>query len=1351
MAGRGRGRGRGGGNVADMTVDQLSQFITQTVQTAMGQNPPPPPPPLGGQPNQMDAMWEEIMRLGRQVGGRPGPIQRESPFARAILDEELPANFKQPTLGEYDGSSDPEEHLGRFENAALLHRYTDAIKCRVFLTTLQSKVEPLREYVQLFNTAALEVPAATADTLVNSFTQGLRGGEFFKSLVKKPPLTYDELLSQAEKYVNLEDAQRQRRHEGTSGSKPSTKIGAKVEGKAAVGRKRVAEEMNRAKGPYPYVPLSVSLEKAMQVCEDRRALVRPRNAEKGPRLPPSDKFCNFHQEYGHITNDCQRLGEEVQRIISEDARLRAELTRRANPSRQGRAPQWRDQGNEVRGNQPDHQRRAPRNGQEDRVEQIANHPHRGMINMISGGTTDGDSGRARKAHGRRLENFEVNSQLSCPTDPNISFGREYLKDVVVPHNNPLLVTLTIANYDVARIFVDTGSSVNIIFKETLDQMKLEGFELDPITTELYGFTGHALQPLGQIKLKFPSGREVGVVRGDQKAARLCFVNEVKIDAKKNRREVGMVSVGRTSRVFGQKVLLMSGEGNEKVELSPGAQIVKLAADLIPSVKQRLVDCLKKNKDVFAWSVSELKGVSAEIMVHQLNTLAGVRPIKQKKRHFGPEKDKVIKKEVDELLEAGHIREVQFPTWLSNVVLVPKSSGKWRMCVDFRDLNKACPKDCYPLPRIDQLVDSTAGHQYLCFMDAYQGYHQIPLAKEDQDKVSFTTSHGTFCYRVMLFGLKNAGATYQRLMDRVFASQIGRNVKVYVDDILVKSQDDVGLLADLKETFSTLKAYQVKLNPKKCVFGVRGGKFLGYMVTERGIEPNPEKVQAIRSMSAPRNLQEVQRLAGRIAALSRFISRSAHRSLPFFKVLRKTKKFECDDECGKAFDDLKSYLAELPMLAKAIPGEPLYIYLSALEGAVSSVLIRQEGAAQHPIYFFSHALKGVELRYSEVEKLALALVMTARKLRPYFLSHPIVVLTHNPIGRILTRVDISGRLVKWTTKLSEYDIQYEPRSAIKAQALADFLAETRHVEAEDLWKVYVDGSSNNEGCGVGVFLISPRGDEIRLAVRLDFRASNNEAEYEAVLIGLRVAKQAGAARVHLYFDSQLVAQQVNGTYEVKNEKLKEYMRAIEEARGLFDEVMFEKIPRESNEKADYLAKMASSLHNWKNRDVVVQVELTPSTELTPLAQEESDWRKELLEYMEKGKLPKDPKKAYRLKQRSLRFVVVEGVLYKRSFSGPFLKCLGPKEAHYVLKEIHEGCCGNHLGCQRHSRLQHQPAALMKGIVAACPFDQWGMDIVGPFPPAPTQKKFLLVDIDYFSKWVEAEALARITEGEVLKFL
>ncbi|XP_073063934.1 uncharacterized protein [Primulina eburnea] len=446
-------------------------------------------------------------------------------------------------------------------------------------------------------------------------------------------------------------------------------------------------------------------------------------------------------------------------------------------------------------------------------------------------------------------------------------------------------------------------------------------------------------------------------------------------------------------------------------------------------------------------------------------------------------------------------------------------------------------------------------------------------------------------------------------------------------------------------------------------------------------------------------------------------------------------------------------------------------------AVSSVLIKQKGTEQSPVYYISHALKGAELRYTVVEKLALALVTTAQRLRSYFLSHPIMVLTNSPLGRIMTHADISGRLVKWTTELGEYDIQYGPGTAIRAQALADFLAETLHVEIEDLWKVYVDGSATNEGSGVGVLLISPKGDELKLAVRLDFRASNNEAEYEAVLAGLRAAQQVGAARVHLFSDSQLVAHQMNGSYDIKNERLIEYVKAVEAAKELFTELVFKQILREENEGADSLAKMARSLHSWKSRDVVVQLELSPSLYYPSPESEDNEWRAELLDYMKDRVLPKDPKKAYMMKRRSLRFILVNGTLYKRSASRPLLKCLGPKQSNYVLREIHEGCCGNHLGsyflarkallagyfwptmlkdalaiviscnsCQRHAKLQHQPAALMKSIVAACPFDQWEIDIVGPFLTAPAQKKFLLVAIDYFSKWVEAEALARITENE-----
>jgi len=217
-----------------------------------------------------------------------------------------------------------------------------------------------------------------------------------------------------------------------------------------------------------------------------------------------------------------------------------------------------------------------------------------------------------------------------------------------------------------------------------------------------------------------------------------------------------------------------------------------------------------------------------------------------------------------------------------------------MCVDFADLNKACPKDSYPLPRIDQLVDSTAGHRLLSFMDAFSGYNQIRMDEADQEKTSFITSQGLFCYKVMPFGLKNVGAMYQRLVNHMFLLQIGQNVEVYVDDMLVKSQGEEIHLDDLQETFDTLRQYNMKLNPSKCAFGVSSGKFLGFMVSHREIEANPNKIRAILDMKPPQNVKEVQSLTGRVAALNRFVSKATDKYLPFFRILRKT--FEWMGDC-----------------------------------------------------------------------------------------------------------------------------------------------------------------------------------------------------------------------------------------------------------------------------------------------------------------------------------------------------------------------------------------------------------------------------------------------------------------------
>ncbi|GJV77167.1 reverse transcriptase domain-containing protein [Tanacetum coccineum] len=212
-----------------------------------------------------------------------------------------------------------------------------------------------------------------------------------------------------------------------------------------------------------------------------------------------------------------------------------------------------------------------------------------------------------------------------------------------------------------------------------------------------------------------------------------------------------------------------------------------------------------------------------------------------------------------------------------------------MCVDFKDLNKACPKDSYPLPEIDRKVESLCGYPFKCFLDAYKGYHQIKMVKEDEEKTTFIKSQGIYYYSKMPFGLKNAGATYQRLVDKAFQKQIGRNMEVYVNDLVIKSCTEHEIMRDIEETFKTLREINMKLNPKKCTFRIEEGMFLGYKVNTKGIKVCPNKVKAVLSLQSPKCLKDVQKLNGKLASLNRFLSKSAEKSLPFFKTLKKCTK------------------------------------------------------------------------------------------------------------------------------------------------------------------------------------------------------------------------------------------------------------------------------------------------------------------------------------------------------------------------------------------------------------------------------------------------------------------------------
>ncbi|KAK0579619.1 hypothetical protein LWI29_028816 [Acer saccharum] len=356
-----------------------------------------------------------------------------------------------------------------------------------------------------------------------------------------------------------------------------------------------------------------------------------------------------------------------------------------------------------------------------------------------------------------------------------------------------------------------------------------------------------------------------------------------------------------------------------------------------------------------------------------------------------------------------------------------------------------------------------------------------MHKPDEEKTAFTTDQGLYCYTVMPFGLKNAGATYQRLVNKMFARQIGRNMEVYVDDMLTKSITADRHTDDLRETFDVLVRYGMKLNPAKCVFGVPSGRFLRYQVHQRGIEVNPEKIQALAKMVSPRTLKDVQKLTGCLASLSRFIAKSTDRCLPFFKALKKGKGIDWTEDCEKAFQALKDYLGQAPLLSKPEIGETLYMYLSVSEAATSSVLVRQEEGIQKPIYYTSKALLPAETRYSQAEKMALALITAARKLRPYFQAHKIGVYTNCPLKLILQKPEVSGRLTKWAIELSEFDVEYLLRTAIKAQAVAEFTEPSIEVARMMVeqnkkvfkWQLHVDGSSNTHGSGAGV-VVSTRG-------------------------------------------------------------------------------------------------------------------------------------------------------------------------------------------------------------------------------------------------------------------------------------
>ncbi|KAM0900234.1 hypothetical protein ACQ4PT_020788 [Festuca glaucescens] len=672
----------------------------------------------------------------------------------------------------------------------------------------------------------------------------------------------------------------------------------------------------------------------------------------------------------------------------------------------------------------------------------------------------------------------------------------------------------------------------------------------------------------------------------------------------------------------------------------------------------------------------MPGVPRELAEHHLHVRPEAKPVKQPLRRFAEDRRKAIGEEIARLLAAGFIMEVLHPDWLANPVLVLKKNGSWRMCIDYTSQNKACPNDPFPLPRMDQVIDSTAGCELLSFLDAYSGYHQIPLNPTDQIKTSFITPYGAYCYTTMPFGLKNAGATYQRCMQKCLQEQIGRNVHAYVDDVVVKNREKRTLLDDLRETFTNLRRFRMKLNPAKCTFGVPAGQLLGYLVSQRGIEANPEKISAIEKMELPQCLKDVQKFTGCLASLSRF--------------------------ADAAFRDLKRVLSTAPILASPASKEPMLMYIATTNRVVSVVLVverKEEGgeqAVQRPVYYLSEVLSLSKQNYPHYQKLTYGVYMAARKLAHYFQEHPIKVVCTAPLAEIIGSKDANGRVAKWALELAAHSILYEPRTTIKSQILAEFFVDWAEVQYlppvpdSSHWKMHFDGSKMRGGLGAGIVITSPKGDRLDYVLQIHFATSNNVAEYEALIHGLKLAKEIGVRRILCFSDSDLIA-------------------------GFFEGCEFHHVPRANNEAADALSKIGSTrqaippgvaLEHLRKPSITPSpdsdsifvpanpralqpnpgasqpnpgalqpnpgaLQLNPgASQPNPRAPQPNSGAQEFLSYLADGKLPEDRVRARQIERRAKAYTIINHQLYKRSVSGVFQRCVEPAEGIELLREIHQ---------------------------------------------------------------------------------
>ncbi|CAM8889514.1 unnamed protein product [Rhodiola kirilowii] len=692
--------------------------------------------------------------------------------------------------------------------------------------------------------------------------------------------------------------------------------------------------------------------------------------------------------------------------------------------------------------------------------------------------------------------------------------------------------------------------------------------------------------------------------------------------------------------------------------------VIVGANLNEQETSKLVHVLKANRKALGYSIDDITGISPSLCMHRINLEENVRPSRELLRRLNPKLSEVVFKEITKLRDAGIIYSVLDSEWVSPIHVVPKKGGLtvvqnekgelvptrtvngWRMCIDYRRLNKATKKDHFPIPFIDQMLERLAGHDYFCFLDGYSGFYQIPILPNDQGKTTFTCPYGTFAFRRMPFGLCNAPGTFQRCMMSIFSDYIEKCIEVFMDDFSIHGTSFDDCLANLSHVLARCIETNLVLNWEKCHFMVQEGIVLRHLVSKRGVEVDKAKIQVIEQLPPPKNQKGVRSFLGHAGFYQRFIKDFSKIAKPLTHLLCNNVEFNFDEECLEAFEKLKTTLVSAPIVQPPKWDLPFELICDASDFAIGAVLGQRIEKKLHVIYYVSKVLDNAQMNYTTTEKELLAVVYAFEKFRPYLVGTKTIVYTdHAAIKYLMAKKDAKQRLIRWVLLLQEFNSEIRDKKGVES-VVADHLSRVELYDSK--WF-----SAPIQDSFVGEYLMSAEDDAPWYADYVNYLTCNILPE------GL--------------------------DYNQKSKFLHDVSRY--------------------NWDDPYLYKLCS---DGIYRTCVPKEDIK---EIIACCHSSS--------YGGHGSASKTTSK-----------ILQSGFYWPSMF----------KDTYEFVKACNE--------CQRMGNIARREEMPQKGILEVEIFDVWGVDFMGPLPSSQGNS-FILVAVDYVSKWVDAIASPSCDAKVVIK--